>query len=63
MRELDTVNYKPRTLASDMRPFVSKPDWEECIRTLRRMFTIMLFPGILWAFVRLLPARFCRHEH
>lgn len=50
-RELDTVNNKPRTLASDMRQFVNKPDWEEGLRTWRRMFTVMLFPDILWAFV------------
>ncbi|CAI4215903.1 unnamed protein product [Parascedosporium putredinis] len=51
VRELDLVNYKPRTLASDMRLFVNKPDWDEGIRTLHRMFTIMLFPDILWAFL------------
>ena len=50
-RELDLVNFKPRTLASDMRLFVYKPDWEEALRTLRHMFTVMLFPDILWAFV------------
>lgn len=49
--ELDLVNYKPRTLASDMRLFVSKPDWEEAVRTLRHMCTVMLFPDILWGFV------------
>ncbi|KAJ9144493.1 Major facilitator superfamily transporter [Pleurostoma richardsiae] len=51
VRELDSVNYKPRTLASDMRLFVNKPDWEEGFRTLRRMCTIILFPDILWAFL------------
>lgn len=56
-RELDTVNYKPRTLASDMRLFVNKPDWEEGLRTWRRMFTVMLFPDILWAFVSVLAAQ------
>jgi len=55
-RELDTVNFKPRTLASDMRLFVNKPDWEEGLRTWRRMFTVMLFPDILWAFVSVLAA-------
>ncbi|KAJ4540460.1 hypothetical protein HRR83_007758 [Exophiala dermatitidis] len=49
--ELDYVNYKPRTLASDMRLFVNPPDWEEGVRTLRRMGTVMCFPDILWAFL------------
>ena len=49
--ELDFVNYKPRTLASDMRLFVNKPDWEEGLRTVRRMCVVMFFPDILWAFV------------
>ncbi|KAL2409302.1 hypothetical protein ABEF95_005955 [Exophiala dermatitidis] len=49
--ELDYVNYKPRTLASDMRLFVNPPDWEEGLRTLRRMGTVMCFPDILWAFL------------
>ncbi|PKS08475.1 hypothetical protein jhhlp_004858 [Lomentospora prolificans] len=51
VRELDLVNYKPRTMASDMRLFTNTPDWEEGIRTLRRMFTTMFFPDILWAFL------------
>lgn len=50
-RELDTINYKPRTLASDMRLFVNQPDWEEELRTIRRMATVILFPDIFWAFV------------
>lgn len=50
-RHLDVVSYRPRTLASDMRLFVNEPDWEEGLRTVRRMFTVMLFPDILWAFV------------
>lgn len=50
-RELDTVTYKPRTLASDMRLFVNRPDWQEGIRTVRRMGTVMFFPDIFWAFM------------
>lgn len=53
-RELDTVNYKPRTLASDMRLFVNKPDWQEGIRTVKRMAVVMFFPDIFWAFVSFL---------
>lgn len=52
VRELDTVNYEPRTLRSDMRLFVHKADWDECFRTIRRMGVVMLFPDIFWAFVR-----------
>lgn len=52
VRELDTVNYEPRTLRSDMRLFVYKADWDECFRTIRRMGVVMLFPDIFWAFVR-----------
>jgi hypothetical protein len=51
--ELDFVNYKPRTLASDMRLFVYKPDWEEDLRTLKNIFAVIFFPDILWAFVSL----------
>ncbi|TPX08025.1 uncharacterized protein E0L32_010225 [Thyridium curvatum] len=51
VRELDLVNFKPRTLASDMRIFVNEPDWAEGIRTVQRMFVVMLFPDMLWAFL------------
>ncbi len=51
VREMDLVNYKPRTLASDMRLFVNKPDWAEGYRTVRRICTVFFFPDIFWAFV------------
>lgn len=59
-REFDYVNFKPRTLASDMRLFTNKPDWEEGIRTVRRMAYVLFFPDILWAFVSC-NAYFLRH--
>ncbi|CAK7207208.1 hypothetical protein SEUCBS139899_010017 [Sporothrix eucalyptigena] len=51
VRELDTVNFKPRTWASDLRVFVYKPDWAEGTRTIYRMLTVMFFPDILWGFL------------
>lgn len=53
VRELDFVNFQPRTWTSDMRLVSNKPDWEEGLRTLRRMCVVMFFPDIFWAFVSL----------
>lgn len=51
IREFDLVKYKPRTLASDMRILLYKPDWEEAWRCLKGMVQVMLFPNIFWAFL------------
>lgn len=58
-RELDTVKYRPRTLAPEIRLFVNKPDWEGVLRTWRRMFNDILFRDMLWAFVSDATARSC----
>ncbi|OQO10068.1 hypothetical protein B0A48_04424 [Cryoendolithus antarcticus] len=47
---LDTVRYQPRTLRSDMRLFVNKPDWSEGFYALKNTFQIMLFPNVFWIF-------------
>jgi hypothetical protein len=48
-RELDTVNYKPRTWASDMTLFQTKPDWTEASLCLKHMGQLIWFPNVLWA--------------
>ena len=47
---LDTTRYLPRTMWSDMRVFVGKPDWMEGVYGFLNTFQVMLFPNVLWAF-------------
>ncbi|PQE06758.1 major facilitator superfamily transporter protein [Rutstroemia sp. NJR-2017a BBW] len=47
-RILDTVNYLPRTLRSDMRLFINKADWREAFYCLKHMFQVFLFPNVFW---------------
>ncbi|KAK2049539.1 major facilitator superfamily transporter [Colletotrichum somersetense] len=48
-RQLDFINFKPRTLASDMRLFTQKPDWNEGWQCITGMATVVLFPDMMWA--------------
>lgn len=50
-REFDLTRYKPRTLSSDARIFVSPPDWTELWRCVKGMVQVMFFPNIFWAFL------------
>lgn len=47
---LDTTKFLPRTVWSDMRLFVGKPDWMEGVYGFVNTFQVMLFPNVLWAF-------------
>jgi hypothetical protein len=47
---LDTTRFLPRTMWSDMRLFVDKPDWKEGVYGFINTFQVMLFPNVLWAF-------------
>ncbi|KAK3637536.1 hypothetical protein LTR56_013539 [Elasticomyces elasticus] len=47
---LDFVTYPARTLRSDLRLFVGKPDWSEGLYALRNTFQVLLFPNVFWAF-------------
>ncbi|KAJ4406537.1 hypothetical protein N0V91_004479 [Didymella pomorum] len=47
---LDTTKFLPRTVWSDMRLFVGKPDWMEGVYGFINTFQVMLFPNVLWAF-------------
>ncbi|PSN60287.1 MFS general substrate transporter [Corynespora cassiicola Philippines] len=47
-RTLDTANYEKRTLRSDMRIFVVKPNFQRAITTWKQMCTIYFFPHVLW---------------
>ncbi|KAM3087089.1 hypothetical protein ACMFMG_001199 [Clarireedia jacksonii] len=47
-RILDTVNYLPRTLQSDMRIFVNKADWSEALYCVKHMFQLFFFPNVIW---------------
>lgn len=49
-RILDTTNYPPRTLVSDMRVFVNSPDWMEAVLCLKHMGQMLFFPNVFWAF-------------
>ncbi|KAJ9657924.1 hypothetical protein H2198_004007 [Neophaeococcomyces mojaviensis] len=46
---LDFVTYAPRTLKSDMRMWVGKPEWKLIYKVLKETFTVMLFPNVFWA--------------
>lgn len=49
-REMDLARYSPRTIASDLRLFVFKPNWMESWRCITTMCQVLLFPNIFWAF-------------
>ena len=49
-RVLDTVNYLPRTMMSDMRLFVNDADWSEAWLCIKHMFQLFWFPNVFWAF-------------
>jgi hypothetical protein len=44
------LSESPRTVWSDMRIFVDKPDWMEGVYGFVNTFQVMLFPNVLWAF-------------
>ncbi|KAK2012465.1 major facilitator superfamily transporter [Colletotrichum eremochloae] len=48
-RQLDFVNFKPRTFASDMRLLTQKPDWNEGWQCITGMAIVILFPDMIWA--------------
>lgn len=48
---MDLLNYKPRTLRSDVRLIVGKPQWAQGLHTVIDMVTVAAFPDIFWAFV------------
>ncbi|KAF1951960.1 MFS general substrate transporter [Byssothecium circinans] len=47
-RKLDTENFEPRTLKSDIRIFVVKPNFGRALDTWKQMCTIFFFPHVLW---------------
>ncbi|KAH8724977.1 major facilitator superfamily domain-containing protein [Phaeosphaeriaceae sp. PMI808] len=47
-RILDTERFQPRTLKSDMRIFVVKPDFRKAVTTWKQMLEIWFFPHVLW---------------
>ena len=49
-RILDTVNYLPRTLKSNLQIFVNELDWSEAIHCLKHMFQLFFFPNVFWVF-------------
>ena len=51
VRILDTVNYSPRTRASDMALFVNKADWSEAVACVKHQFQLFFFPDVFWIFV------------
>jgi hypothetical protein len=49
-RIIDNVNYAPRTMLSNMRIFVNKPDWMEALYCVKHMAQLFFFPNVLWGF-------------
>ncbi|TLD32766.1 hypothetical protein PspLS_00046 [Pyricularia sp. CBS 133598] len=47
-RTVDLERYPPRTLSSDMRIFVSRPNWASMVRTVREIVSVFWFPNVLW---------------
>lgn len=47
-RALDTEHFQPRTLKSDMRLFVVKPNFKKALVTWKQMVEIWFFPHVLW---------------
>ena len=50
-RNIDTVNFAPRTFASGLRIFVVKPDWAEFYNCLKHMVQVFFFPNVTWVTV------------
>ncbi|KAH3947047.1 hypothetical protein HBI56_059110 [Parastagonospora nodorum] len=48
MRELDTVNYAPRSFLRDMLPWKGKAEWYKAVDCWVQMFQIIWFPNIIW---------------
>ncbi|KAK1984883.1 major facilitator superfamily transporter [Colletotrichum cereale] len=48
-RQLDFINFKPRSLASDMRLLTQKPDWKEGWQCITGMAIVTFFPDMMWA--------------
>lgn len=46
---LDFINYAPRTLRSDMRLWVGKPQWSRAGTVLLQTGTVLFFPNVFWA--------------
>jgi len=49
-RVLDTVNYLPRTRASDMALFVNEADWKEAFSCIKHQCQLFFFPDVFWVF-------------
>ncbi|TLD04524.1 uncharacterized protein PgNI_11940 [Pyricularia grisea] len=47
-RTVDLERYPPRTLSSDMRIFVTRPNWASMVRTVREIVSVFWFPNVLW---------------
>ncbi|EXF85175.1 major facilitator superfamily transporter [Colletotrichum fioriniae PJ7] len=48
-RQLDFVNFKPRTFASDLRLFTHGADWKEGWQCCTGMALVTFFPDMMWA--------------
>ena len=46
--KINTVNYAPRTLRSDMRVFVTPHDWSKAFITIKHITQLLVLPHILW---------------
>ncbi|PVH82704.1 major facilitator superfamily transporter [Cadophora sp. DSE1049] len=49
-RVLDTANFLPRTLASDMALFVNEADWSEALSCIKHQCQLFFFPDVFWVF-------------
>ncbi|RDW87857.1 hypothetical protein BP5796_03551 [Coleophoma crateriformis] len=49
-RIIDSVNYPPRTMLSNTRIFVNKPDWMEAVHCLKHMAQLFFFPNVAWVY-------------
>lgn len=47
-RELDTVNYKPRSFWRDMLPYTGQRHWADAIECWRQMLQVIFFPNVIW---------------
>ncbi|KAL2811604.1 major facilitator superfamily domain-containing protein [Aspergillus granulosus] len=47
-RELDNVNYRPRSFVRDMAPWSSNAQWSLTIECCKQMCQVFFFPNVLW---------------
>lgn len=47
-RELDLINYRPRSFLRDMAPWSGTPQWSRTLECCKQIFEVFFFPNVFW---------------